>query len=34
MALWGPGRGRQPRHHFEIRRTGVPDDPLLYIDAR
>jgi lipoprotein NlpD len=32
IALMGQGPGRQPRLHFEIRRKGVPVDPLLFVD--
>ena len=33
IALMGLGPERQPRLHFEIRRSGVPVDPLLFVSA-
>jgi lipoprotein NlpD len=33
IALMGFGPGRRPRLHFEIRRDGVPVDPLLFVGA-
>jgi len=33
IAFMGQGPERQPRLHFEIRRDGVPIDPLLLLQA-
>ena len=33
IALMGNGPNRQARLHFEIRRNGVPVDPLLFVSA-
>ncbi len=33
IATMGLGPGREPRLHFEIRRDGVPVDPLLFLPS-
>jgi lipoprotein NlpD len=34
IAEMGPGPGGMPRLHFEVRRDGVPQDPLSQLPAR